>query len=73
MREKYDGGAGNVPWLLLTGTSNSTTGKFANVTSVQRLATQGGVEPIEACNGSNVGKEARVPYTADYYFYKRKG
>jgi len=72
VRERHDGGPGNIPWLLLTGTSASTPGRFANVTSVQRLATQGGVEPTEACSASNAGKEVRVPYTADYYFYKRK-
>jgi len=72
VRERADGGSGNIPWLLLAGTSTPTPGKFANVTSVQRLATQGGVEPTEVCGVSNVGKEARVPYTADYYFYKRK-
>ena len=72
VRERHDGGAGNIPWLLLTGASASTPGKFAGVVSVQRLATQGGVEPTRACDAANVGKEARVPYTADYYFYKRK-
>jgi len=72
VRERADGGAGNIPWLLLTGTSASTPGRFANVTSVQRLATKGGVEPKEACGETNVGKEVRVPYTADYYFYKRR-
>jgi len=72
VRERADGGAGNIPWLLLAGTSASTPGRFANVTSVQRLATHGGVEPTEACTATNAGKEVRVPYTADYYFYKRK-
>jgi hypothetical protein len=72
-RERHDGGAGNIPWLLLTGAPASTPGKFAGVTSVQRLATRGGVEPTGACDAANVGKEMRVPYTADYYFYKRKG
>jgi hypothetical protein len=72
VREKADGGAGNIPWLLLAGTSAATPGKFANVTSIQRLATRGGVEPTVPCNESMAGNEARVPYTADYYFYKRK-
>jgi len=72
VRERHDGGPGNIPWLLATGTSTATPGRFANVTSVQRLATKGGVEPSEACSATNVGKEVRVPYTADYYFYKRK-
>ena len=72
VRERHDGGAGNIPWLLLAATSTSTPGRFANVTSIQRLATQGGVEPAEACVASTAGKEMRVPYTADYHFYKRK-
>ena len=44
----------------------------ANVTSIQRLATHGGVEPAQPCDAANAGNEARVRYTADYYFYKRK-
>jgi hypothetical protein len=72
VRERQDGGAGNIPWLLLGATPASTPGKFANVTSVQRVATRGGVEPSDACDASKVGQEIRVPYTADYYFYTRK-
>ena len=72
VRERHDGGTGNIPWLLLTGTSSPTPGKFANVSSIQRLSTRGGIEPTEACDAASVGKEARVPYTADYYFYRSK-
>jgi len=72
VRERQDGGAGNIPWLLLGGTPSETEGKFAKVTSVQRVATRGGVEPAEACDASSVGREVRVPYTADYYFYTRR-
>ena len=72
VRERQDGGAGNIPWLLLGGSPSDGDGKFAKVTSIQRVATKGGVEPSEACDASKVGQEARVPYTADYYFYKRK-
>ena len=53
-------------------TADAAEGKFAGVTSVQRVATRGGVEPAARCDASNAGKELRVPYTADYYFYKRK-
>ena len=72
VRERQDGGAGNIPWLLLAATPTGTEGKFAGVTSVQRVATKGGVEPSDPCDAAKVGQEARVPYTADYYFYKRK-
>jgi hypothetical protein len=70
VREKQDGGAGNIPWLLLSGKSEGSSGRFAGITSVQRVATRGGVEPADACNAASAGRQARVPYTADYYFYK---
>ena len=71
-RSGQDGGAGNIPWLLLGGTPSPGSGKFAGVISIQRVATKGGVEPVGGCDASKAGKDARVPYTADYYFYKRK-
>jgi hypothetical protein len=71
-RERQDGGAGNIPWLLLTATSTEGTGRFSGVTSVQRVATKGGVEPSIPCDAARSGQEVRVKYTADYYFYKRK-
>jgi Protein of unknown function (DUF3455) len=71
VKEKQDGGAGNIPWLRVAATSTGE-GRFAGVTSVLRVATQGGVEPASGCGEYFVGQEARVPYTADYYFYKKK-
>jgi hypothetical protein len=71
VRERQDGGAGNIPWLLLAATPSAAEGKFAGVTSVQRVATRGGVEPAQVCDASNAGREARVPYTADYYFFRK--
>jgi hypothetical protein len=72
VKQRQDGGGGNIPWLLLAATPTESPGLFAGVTSIQRVATKGGVEPAEACDASKSGQEARVPYTADYYFYKRK-
>jgi hypothetical protein len=37
------------------------------VTSIQRVATRGGVAPAGAC--SQPGAKARIAYTADYYFF----
>lgn len=70
--QRQDGGAGNIPWLLLKGTAAEGTDMFSGVTSIQRVNTKGGVEPSSACGSSNTGEEARVPYTADYYFYKKQ-
>ena len=62
--------AGNIPWLLLEAKSVGKHGAFSNVTSIQRVATVGGVAPPNAC--PHAGLQARVPYTADYYFFSAK-
>ncbi len=58
---------GSVAWLLL---SARTTGKgtLAGTRYVQRTNTVGGAEPAPSCTVG--GAEARVPYTADYSFYR---
>jgi hypothetical protein len=66
-----------IPWLLLevVGAKEGPTGgdRLTATTFVQRLNTAGGVAP-STCNSSlDVGKEAFVPYTADYFFYKKAG
>jgi hypothetical protein len=59
--------AGAIPWLLLTTKSVGGNGYFADVTSIQRVATHGGAAPGIAC--THDGLTARVSYTADYYFF----
>ncbi len=59
--------AASIPWLSLTGGPDGP-GIFAKVAFIQRLNTVGGNAP--STPGSVVGEEARVPYTADYLFYK---
>jgi hypothetical protein len=61
--------AGAIPWLLLTARSVGGTGAFSQVTSIQRVATSGGVAPAEPCAGPTLGKTARVAYAADYVMY----
>ena len=61
-------GAANIPWLLLRATSNAGPGIFERTTLIQRLHTVGGVAP--AAPGATVGEIARVPYTAEYFFYR---
>jgi hypothetical protein len=58
-----------IPWLLLRAKSNSGDGAFSAIQSVQRLHTAGGKAPDSGCDQTRSGKETRVPYTADYYFY----
>jgi hypothetical protein len=59
----------SIPWLLLTATSHTGDGVMKNVSSVQRLQTKGGKAPANGCEESHKGTQARVSYTADYYFY----
>ena len=59
--------AGAIPWLLLSTKSVGGRGYFSDVTSIQRVATHGGVAPAGDC--PKTGMQARVHYTADYYLF----
>ena len=62
-----------IPWLLLKATSHAGQGILTQVTSIQRIQTDGGVTRYaETCNASTNGHEFRSPYSADYYFYAPK-
>lgn len=57
-----------IPWLLLKATRSEGPGILHGVTWIQRVNTTGGKAPAEA--GDFVGQEVKVPYTAEYYFYR---
>ncbi len=61
--------AADNPWLLLTTTPEGPSGKMTSVKSVQRIHTVGGAAPTSGCAAADGGKQARVPYTADYVFF----
>jgi hypothetical protein len=58
----------SIPWLLLGAAFSEGPGVFDGVSYVQRLNTVGGKAPSEP--GAFPGQVARVPYTADYFFYR---
>ena len=60
-----------IPWLRLAAVKELTHGPgiFADTTFIQRVNTTGGKAP--STDGAFVGQVARVPYTADYYFYRQ--
>jgi hypothetical protein len=65
----------SIAWLLLdaVGTQKGPGGgdTLAKTTFVQRLNTHGGLAPSTGCSSlTDVGNEAFVPYTADYFFYQ---
>ncbi|TXI89412.1 MAG: DUF3455 domain-containing protein [Burkholderiaceae bacterium] len=59
-----------IPWLLLKVKMNSGLGEFAQVKSIQRVATAEGKAPTSGCDAMNLGKEVRIPYTATYNFFR---
>lgn len=73
-------GAANVPLLRLSNAARIDTGLPSDVFSrttadggqrgyVLRLNTMGGIAPTSGCAGAaDVGRQERVPYSADYYF-----
>ena len=58
-----------IPWLRLSAKSTEGPGIFADTTFIQRVNTTGGKAP--STDGAFVGQVARVPYTADYFFYRK--
>lgn len=59
-----------IPLQLVQAAPASGAGEMAGVSYIQRLNTQGGVAPSEACNASTLGAKRQVKYQADYVFYK---
>src|SRR6185503_17069710 len=59
-----------IPWVLLKAVSTEGSGIFADTTFIQRVHTTGGKAP--SVDGTFVGQVARVPYTADYFFYRHQ-
>ncbi len=66
----------SVAWLTLkvVGRRDGPTGgdRLTQTTFIQRLNTMGGVAPSTGCSAlSDVGTRAFVPYTADYFFFRK--
>ena len=67
---------GAIPCLLLEsiGSQAGPSGgaMLARTTFIQRLNTRGGSAPADGCStAADVGSQTLVPYSADYYFYRK--
>jgi hypothetical protein len=67
---------GAIPWLLLEAAGiqlgPNGGGFMAQTTFIQRVNTSGGVAPAAGCTDDDeIGKVALVPYTTDYFFYRK--
>jgi Protein of unknown function (DUF3455) len=68
--------AGAIACLLLqsVGSLQGPTGGgiMTKTTFIQRLNTKGGSAPADGCStAADVGNQTLVPYTADYYFFRK--
>ena len=59
----------SIPWVLLRAVSTEGFGVLSDTTFIQRIHTAGGKAPTAP--GTAVGQVARMPYTADYFFYRK--
>jgi Protein of unknown function (DUF3455) len=59
-----------IPLLLLKAKSHQGQGILGAVNWIQRLDTLGGKAPATGCDLTHQQAEVRVPYTANYYFYR---
>lgn len=61
----------SIPWLRLAAVKELTHGPgiLGNTTFIHRVNTVGGKAPKD--DGTVIGQVARVPYTADYFFYRK--
>jgi len=63
--------ANAIPWLILSADSVNTTGPgvLERTTYIQRVNTTGGLAPGNAPTA--LGQQVQVPYTAEYFFYRK--
>jgi hypothetical protein len=64
-----------IPWVRLVAASTAAGpdgDRLVATTYIQRIRTTGGLTPPAAdCNAATAGTVAEIPYTADYYFWKK--
>ncbi len=59
-----------IPLQLVQANPATGSGAMSGVTYIQRLKTQGGTAPKDACAAGNAGAKQTVKYQADYVFFK---
>jgi len=59
-----------VPWLVLDAVQAEGPGIFDGTKFIQRVQTTGGLPP--STPPTHLGQQARIPYTAEYFFFRQK-
>jgi hypothetical protein len=62
--------AGNLPYQLFAANRANMLGNMMGITHVQRVANQGGVAPAAPCSAQNFNAWEKVPFQAEYIFYR---
>lgn len=57
-----------IPWLVLDGFYSEGPGIFEGTAYIQRVNTTGGLAP--STPPTRIGEVVRIPYTAEYFFYR---
>lgn len=60
---------GSIPLQLVKAEPAMGAGAMQGTAYIQRLKTQGGVAPAEACDAAKAAQRRQVAYQADYVFY----
>jgi hypothetical protein len=58
----------SIPWLILDAEYAEGPGVLKRTLCIQRVNTTGGLAPTTP--PTRVGEQARIPYTAEYFFYR---
>lgn len=62
--------ATSIPWLLVEIVGHKGHDLFSQTRYINRINTHGGLSPVSGCDSNHLGNEKRIPYTADYVFFK---
>ena len=59
-----------IPWVLLRVKLRIGAGELKAAAWIRRANTQGGVSPANGCDAAHAGVTTRVPYSANYEFFR---
>ena len=64
-------GSNAMPWMLWETKPGENPGLFHRVSHIQCVNTTGGSPPATGADAAHVGRDTRVRYTAEYFFYRQ--
>ncbi len=68
---EVDNGAPNLPLQRARVEASTLPGTLSNISYIQRIRTVGGLPSVRNCSAAEVGMRVRVPYEADYVFWRQ--